>query len=261
MSAGILARHRPWLTGAGTIVALLAVWQLCVVGGLVDRQMIPPATTVFGRFFAQFADAGFYADLGVTLLRVFGGFVLAVLFAVPAGLAMGYWKTCHSMFGLTIEVLRPIPATALVPVAAMIFGLGTEMDIAVIFIATAIPILVATLDGMRDIDPVLISTARTFGKKTSEVFTTVLLPATLPYLAAGLRLALTIALLVAIGTEMLIGSEGLGRRVSYATRMLDISGIYAGVLTLSVLGFLVNWLFVKLEDKLLSWHRRSRRRG
>jgi NitT/TauT family transport system permease protein len=255
-----IMRHWPALSGALTILVLLGVWEAVVAEGWVDRQMVPPATVVFSRFVAQFAEPGFYADLAVTLLRVFGGFFLAVAFAVPAGLAMGYWKIAYRMFGLTIEVLRPIPATALVPVAALMFGLGTQMNIAVVFVATAIPILVATLDGVRSVDPVLVGTARTLGRNTREIFTSVLLPATLPQLAAGLRVALTIALLVGIGTEMLIGSEGLGQRVSYATRMLDIAGVYAGVLTLSVLGYLTNLAFLKIENRVLYWHRKSRRR-
>ena len=146
-------RARPWILGLVTTLAVVVVWQLTPALGWVDRQFIPPATAVFGSFAAEWGEWAFYPDLLSTLFRILAGFALAAIIGIPLGLAMGYWRMAYRLFGLTVEVLRPIPASALVPVAAIAFGIGHSMHIVVIFIATAVPILLLTVDGVRDVDP------------------------------------------------------------------------------------------------------------
>lgn len=259
MSRDITPLER-WLLGGGTIFAFLLLWETVVRIGAVDSKILPPASVVLGRYMNELANPAFYVDLRATLLRVAGGLGLAVVIAVPLGLLIGYWSLLFRMLGLTIEVLRPIPAIALLPVVSVIFGLGSGTNIALIFIATSIPILTATIDGVRSVDPVLIGTSRTLGRSTRDIFLTVLLPASLPHLSAGLRLSMTIALLVGISVEMLVSAEGLGIRVVMASRLLDMSGLYAGVLLLSTLGFLVNQAYLQAENRVLFWHRQSRNR-
>lgn len=251
-------RRQNVFIGLATILFVMLLWQIAPTFGIIDKHLLPPASTVLARYFAQVFEPGFYVAAAVTLMRVLLGFVLALVVAIPLGLAMGYWRFVGRMFGLTIEVLRPIPSSALVPVAALILGIGDEMHIAIVFAAAVIPILSSTVDGVCTVDPILIQTARTMGRRTGEIFRTVLLPAALPHVATGLRISLTIALLVGISSEMLVGSEGLGRRVVYAQRVLDISGLYAGVLTLATLGFALNRLCLFLQDRFLGWHAQSK---
>ena len=118
-----------------------------------------------------------------------------------------------------------------------------------------IPILLATIDGVRGVDPLLLDTARTLGQSTSRIFRTVLLPAAMPSIATGLRVSIAIALIVGISSEMMLSADGLGRRVVYAQRMLRIADLYAGVLTLAILGFLLNRAFLVVEGRLVGWHR------
>jgi NitT/TauT family transport system permease protein len=250
-------RRHSWLYGLTTVLLVLTAWQIGPNSGWIDRQLIPPASAVFQRFFLQWADPEFYVDLVATILRVGGGYLLAVFVGVPAGLAMGYWATLHRMFALTIDVVRPIPATALVPIAAIVFGLGHSMHISVVFVATAIPILLASVDGVRNVDPILINTARTLRRSTGQIFRTILLPAALPHIVTGLRIGIAIALVVGISSEMMLSSEGLGRRVVYSQRVLQIPELYAGVLTLATLGYLCNRTFIFFEGRLVGWHRRA----
>ena len=137
-------------------------------------------------------------------------------------------------------------------------GIGNEMYVSLIFVATAIPILLASVDGVRSVDPILIGTGRTLGRSTGEIFWSILLPAALPRIAVGLRIGIATALLVGISSEILLSSEGLGHRVVYAQRTFDISGLYSGVLTLAILGFLVNRVFMGVEARLLRWHSASK---
>jgi NitT/TauT family transport system permease protein len=250
-------RSRPWILGLIATLVVIALWQLMPTLGWVDRQLVPPASAVLARFAAEWSESAFYPDLLATLFRILAGFGLAAFIGIPLGLAMGYWALAYRMFGLTIEMIRPIPASALVPVAAIVFGIGHSMHIVVIFIATAVPILLSTVDGVRDVDPILISTARTFRRSTGQIFRTVLLPAALPHIVTGLRVGIAIALIVGISSEMIMSAEGLGRRVLYAQRMLRIPDLYAGILTLAALGYVLNRVFLLLETRVLHWHRHA----
>jgi NitT/TauT family transport system permease protein len=250
-------RSHAWVLGLITTLAVLAVWQILPQAGIIDRQFIPTAGDSLRRFFAEWGTAPFYADLWATLYRVVGGFAIAAAIGIPAGLAMGYWVVVNRMFSLTVDVIRPLPTTALVPIAALVFGIGNGMHIFVVVLATTVPILLATIDGVRGVDPLLVDTARTLGQSTSRIFRTVLLPAAMPSIATGMRVAIAIALIVGISSEMMLSSDGLGRRVVYAQRMLRIPDLYAGVITLAVLGFALNRGFLALEDWVIGWHRRA----
>ncbi len=248
-------RAHSWVLGLATVVLVLAFWQVMPQFGYIDRLMVPPAGDAILHFFYEWADPHFYVDLASTLMRIIGGFLLAAAIGIPAGLAMGYWTLGFRMFSLTIDVIRPLPSTALVPIAALIFGIGNGMHIFIIVLATTVPILLATIDGVHGVDPLLIDSARTLGQSTSRIFRTVLLPAAMPRIATGLRVAIAIALIVGISSEMMMSADGLGRRVVYAQRMLHIPDLYAGVLTLAILGFCLNRAFLFAEGKVIGWHR------
>jgi NitT/TauT family transport system permease protein len=250
-------RSQSWLLGLVTTLLVLAVWQILPQAGIIDKQFIPPFADAFRHFVAEWANSAFYGDLGATLFRIIGGFALAAAIGIPAGLAMGYWALGYNMFALTVDVIRPLPTTALVPIAALIFGIGNGMHIFVVVLATTVPILLATIDGVRNVDPLLVDTARTLGQSTARIFRTVLLPAAMPSIATGLRVAVAIALIVGISSEMMLSADGLGRRVVYAQRMLQIPDLYAGVITLAVLGFVLNRAFLAAENWLIGWHRRA----
>lgn len=252
---------RPWLLAVLTIAVVLVAWETSPKWGLIDKHLMPAASVVFAEFLKQWLDPGFYHDMAVTLMRVVGGLLIGAAIAIPAGLAMGYWGVLHRMFSLTVDVVRPIPSSAFVPAAAVIFGIGHEMHLFVVFLATSVPILLSTIDGVRAVDPVLIGTAKTLGRSSGQMFRTVLLPAALPYIVTGLRISIAIALIVGISSEMILSTEGLGRRVVYAQRTLRIPELFAGVLTLAMLGYLLNRGFVAIERRVLRWHYQSKAKG
>lgn len=256
---GAFLRLNPWVLGVATTMSALLVWQIIPNWGLIDRQLIPPASDVLKQFLFQWLNAHFYGDLAVTLFRVIGGFLRAAGIGIPAGLAMGYWAGGYNMFRLTIDIFRSVPATALVPIAALVFGIGNGMHIFVVVVATTIPILLATIDGVRNVDPLLVDTARTLRQGTARIFRTVLLPAALPSIVTGLRVSIAIALIVGISSEMMLSTDGLGRRVVYAQRTFKISELYAGVLTLAALGYFLNRAFLTFEARLIGWHYRTTR--
>jgi NitT/TauT family transport system permease protein len=245
------------MLGFLTICIVLTLWQVASISGFIDRAIIPPASLVFQRFAAQWVDATFYPHLWATLFRIGVGFALAAVVAIPIGLFMGYWSRVYRLFALTIDVLRPIPASAFVPLALIIFGIGNAMHIFVVFIGAVFPILLASIDSARAVDPALIGTAKTLGRDTKGIFRTVVLPAAMPYMVTGLRIGMTQALVVAVSSEMILSSEGLGYRVLYAQRIIDVPGLYAGVLTLAFLGYLLNRCLLAFENHVVAWHRQA----
>jgi NitT/TauT family transport system permease protein len=252
-----LIRRHSWVLGLLTIAALIGLWQIAATSGWVNRQLVPSASAVLTQFVMQGADASFYVDLMRTLSRVLTGFMLATIIGVPVGLFMGYWASAENALSVTVNALRPLPSTAVVPLAAAVFGIQSGMHIFIVTLATTIPILLATKDGVHSVDSVLIGTARTLGQSTSRIFRTVLLPAALPSIITGLRVSIAIALVVGISSEMIMSPDGLGHRVMYAQRLLQITNLYAGVLTLAALGYVLNQVFRAIERWLLIWHCRT----
>jgi NitT/TauT family transport system permease protein len=247
-----------WVYGVVTVGLILMFWQAAPSWGLLDPLLIPPASAVLARFVVAWGDYTLYRDISATLLRVGSGFIIAVGIGIPLGIAMGHWAQIHRMFTVVIDAVRPIPATAFVPVAVIIFGIGNSMHAFVVFIAAVIPILLASLDGVRSVDPVLIDSACTLGRGRMAIIRSVLLPAALPHIVTGLRIGMAQALIVAVSSEMVLSAEGLGHRVLYAQRLLDISGLYAGVLMLAVVGYVLNRVLVVIENSIVGWDRSAR---
>jgi ABC-type nitrate/sulfonate/bicarbonate transport system permease component len=244
--------------GGLTILFVLALWQAGPTLGVVDRRLIPPASAVLERFVTEWFEHSFYIDLGATSFRVLLGLLIAVAIGVPTGIAMGYSLRVNRMLALTVDAVRPIPATAFVPVGLILFGIGSGMHIFVVCIAAIVPILLSSLDGTRAVDPVLIGTADTLGCRGARAAWSVLLPAALPQIVTGIRVGIAQALIVDVSSEMVLSSDGLGHRVLYAQRILDIAGLYAGVLTLAAVGYGLNRLFVAIESLIVGWNRRAR---
>ena len=248
-------QRRPWLLGLAAMLLMILCWQAGSQFAILDRQLVPSAGEVLLRLLAEWSDASFYSDLLATGARVLGGFAVAAVAGISLGLVMGFFTMIGSALQLTVDVLRPVPATALVPIAAVVLGVGTGMHLAIVAMAAVVPVLLSTADGVRSVDPVLIGTAQTFGNPASCVFRTVLLPAALPQIMTGLRVAMAIALVVGISSEMIMSSEGLGHRIVYAQHMLKIPDVYAGIVTLAFLGFALNRALLWGERSVLGWHR------
>jgi ABC-type nitrate/sulfonate/bicarbonate transport system permease component len=195
------------------------------------------------------------AHLLTTLRRFMEGYLLAAVIAVSAGVALGYFRFAHSLLEMLIEFLRPMPSVAIIPVAILLLGIGDWMIVAVTVYASMWPILVNTIDGVRRIERTLIDTGRTFGLARRRMLWQVVLPAASPYILTGLRISLSIALILVTTAEMIAGSRGLGFFILDEERSLHSGNMYAGIILVAVLGYLLNRLFVALEEKTMKWRR------
>jgi ABC-type nitrate/sulfonate/bicarbonate transport system permease component len=193
-------------------------------------------------------------ELLPSLWRMFAGYVIGVFIGVILGLAMGYVRFFYNLLEPITEVLRPIPSPAYLPIVILFLGIDDEMKIFMIAFASLFPVLLNTYSGVRSVDPIQLQTARTFGVSGHKLLTQIVLPAASPYIFTGMRVSLAVALIVMVISEMVAASDGIGYFILSAQRGFDIPEMFAGVLTLAVLGYVLNRLFLLIENHVLAWH-------
>lgn len=239
--------------GWGVFVLVLLAWE---VGSRATPKLqlyIPPMSQILSAL-GQLAMSGPIANhLAVTIGRFIQGYLLAASVAVAFGVVLGYFRFLHGLFEMVIEFSRPMPSVAIIPVAILLLGIGDAMIVAVTVYATVWPILINTIDGVRHIDSVLIQTGRTFGLKRRQILWRVILPAASPYVATGLRVGLSIALILVTTAEMVAGSKGLGFFILDEERSMNSGNMYAGIVLVAALGYALNRLFLVLEARTMKW--------
>ncbi len=220
----------------------------------------PPASAVL-RALAGIAWSGDLATHALASLRRFAeGYVLASVLAVGAGLVLGLSRRLHALVEPLIELLRPMPSVAIIPVAILFLGIGDQMKIAVTVYACSWPILLNTIDGVRSVDRVLVSTAATFRLTPWQRFWKVMLPAASPQIVTGLRVSLAIALVLVTTSEMVVSNDGLGYYVLDLQRSFRMAEMYAAVVALGLIGYALNRLFLFLDGLTMGWYRGATRK-
>ena len=242
------------------IAALLGVWELLATQVFAFISF-PPVSSVlwrWGRFLGSFEVV---EVLVPSLSRLAMGYVLAVALAVGVGLLMGYFRFAFNLLEPLVEFLRPIPTPALIPIAILFLGIENRMKVFIIVFAAFWPILLNTYSGVRNVDPVFINTGRTFGLNRREILVQIVLPAASPYIVTGMRVSLAIALILVVIAEMVAGNDGIGYYILDTQRTFRVREMYAGVLTLALLGYLLNRLFLAVESRVMAWNIEATRRA
>lgn len=243
------------LNGLLVLAAVIPVWELVSRLEMVNPLFFPPMSKILKSFFFLLLSGDLPYQILLSLKRAAAGYFLAALVFIPLGIAMGLLDWVHRSLELVIEMARPIPPPAMVPVAMLFFGLGDEMKIFVIFFSCAWPILLNTYDGVRNVDRLLIYTARTFGLSRRRAVPKIIVPAALPQIMTGLRVSLAIMLILVVISEMVGSTDGIGYFILDAQRRLKVDQMYAGMLSLAVVGYALNQLFLLSYNWLLAWHR------
>ncbi|MFM9885476.1 MAG: ABC transporter permease [Burkholderiales bacterium] len=248
------------LSGLLLIALLLIVWQVSAMY-FVDTPTWPTVTNILQAWIENIVDGTLPGHLLATFWRQMLGYGLAVVLGVAFGLAMGYFRVLYNLFEPLVEVLRPIPGPAYLPVLVLFVGIGHEMKVVLIMVASFFPILLNTYSGVRSIDVVQFDTARTLGLSTLQTIRELVLPAASPQILTGMRISLAISLILAILGEMIVSNDGLGYFVLLGQRTFKIPEMYAGIFTLALFGYLLNRAFLFAEAKLIRWHRETSGRG
>ncbi|ROO86162.1 NitT/TauT family transport system permease protein [Actinocorallia herbida] len=237
-----------------SIAVTLAVLQLLGVTGVLSRDSFPLASSVLARFGSLLGDGAFWQSVGNSLGQALTGLAAGTAIAVPLGLALGRIPLAEKALRPIIEFLRPIPSVALLPLVILTAGVGLGGAVLLTGLSSLWLVLVMCIRGARAVDPTAEQTLISFGVPAWARLRRLVLPSALPFIVTGVRIAASVALVVAITVELLGGMPGLGKDVSASLQNGDKVGVYAYALASGVLGLIVNFVFVPIEDRLLSWH-------
>jgi ABC-type nitrate/sulfonate/bicarbonate transport system permease component len=242
-------------SGIILILFLLGLWELFSQYEIVNSVFLPPFSKVISTFFVKIFDTNFLTDVLMTIIRCLSGFMMASIIGILIGLLMGQSKKIYYLFEPLVEILRPIPSAAVIPVAILFLGIGDEMKIFVIFFACLWPILINSMDGARNIDPLIIDTAHTFDLRPKEFLFKIIIPASTPGIITGMRISLAISLILSVTVEMIAGNDGLGFYILDMERSFQFPEMYAGIVFIGILGYILNNLFLRLTSGIMKWHR------
>ena len=244
---------RALIRGGIGIAALAGVWEVFPRLNLVDATFLPPLSQVLRSWWELAADGELAQHVEASLVRSLAGLGLAVLVAVPLGLLIGWYRPVATILNPVLELFRNTAALALLPVFILILGLGETSKIAIILYGCAWPILLNTVGGVRTVDPLLVKSARSMGLRPLQLFQKVVLPAAVPTIFTGIRLAGAYSILILVAAELAGAKAGLGYLINYAQQNFDIGAMYAGILTISAIGLVINQLLVALERRFSTW--------
>jgi ABC-type nitrate/sulfonate/bicarbonate transport system permease component len=248
------ARLTPILAAAVSIAAFLALWQYVSRSGLISEQDLPAMTTTFQELWSMMHTRAFWTAFGQTVRGWALGLAIATALAVPIGILLGSSQFAGRAFRIPIEFLRPIPSAALIPLLFLTLGTTLESEIFLAAFGAFWPLLVQTIYGVRDVDPVALDTARSFGIGRFERLYRIKLPSAVPYIATGLRISSSVALILAFTAELFMGIPGLGQIMNVAESFGLTVQVYAIALATGFLGLAIYVVFAALERWALRWH-------
>lgn len=248
------ARVAPVLATIASIAAFLIAWQLVVTTGLISEQDLPAMTTTFQELWSMMHTRAFWTAFGETVRGWALGLGIAAALAVPLGIVLGSSQFTLRAFRVPIEFLRPIPSAALIPLLFLTMGTTLKSEVFLAAFGAFWPLLVQTIYGVRDVDPVAIDTARSFGLGRFERLYRIKLPSAVPYIATGLRISSAVALILAFTAELFMGTGGLGQIMNVAESFGQTVQVYALAVATGVLGLAIYVVFSTLERRALRWH-------
>lgn len=253
-------RIHDWLGSAAVLAVLISVWWAASSAAWVSPVFLPTpqatlASLAEGLNLRGNGHGELLAFTRATVTRMLEGWLLASLFGVLLGVAIGVSPVVRAWVQPTLEFIRPLPASAMLPLAISIFGLNPGMVLFVVAFGAMWPVLLATVHGIAAVEPRLIDVARSLQMPRTALVWKIGLPNAMPDILAGMRLSMTLSLIVAVVGEMMASQPGLGQAILLAARAFRASELFAGIVLLGVIGFAGNALMAMVERKLLRWQR------
>jgi ABC-type nitrate/sulfonate/bicarbonate transport system permease component len=246
------------IAAAGFALGLILAWQLLAEMRLISPVFFPAPSRALSVLTARFADASIWAPLSATLLRMVFGWMLACLTGVALGAVITSSRLARDLLEPTLEFLRPLPASAVIPVAILFLGLSNAMSLAVIAFGAIWPVVLASIHGFSAVPAELRDVSALLGLHRARYLRTIALPAAAPDIMSGVRVSLAIALILAVVTEAQASLAGLGWEIFYAQRVYRSGDLYAGLILLGIVGFAANDLLQRIERRALPWRNLAR---
>ncbi|GAT06780.1 MULTISPECIES: ABC transporter permease [Mycolicibacterium] len=235
------------------VAAFLALWEVAPRTGLVDKVFLPPFSEVVGAWFTLLGNGQLAENVSASLSRALAGLAVAIVVSIPLGVAIAWYRPVADFLNPILELFRNTAALALLPVFILILGIGETSKVALVIYAASFPILLNTISGVRTVDPLLIKSARSLGLSPVRLFQKVILPAAVPTIFTGLRMAAASSILVLIAAEMVGAKAGLGYLITASQLNFQIPNMYAGIVTIALVGVIFNGIVVAIEGRLSGW--------
>lgn len=240
-----------------SIVVFLVFWYVCTaVLELAPSYSLPDPVTVFQTFITKLTDktpdgGTLFEHIAASMQIAFLGYILGVVFGIPLGILMGWFKWVDRIVRPVFDFLKPIPPIALIPVMIALFGIGTKSKAIIIFFSTIIPCIVNAHSGITQTAKIHLWVAQTFGASNRQQLFTVAIPSAMPLIFAGLRVAMGSSMMALVAAELMGASRGIGYMISFARNLLRSDIILVGLLTLGIIGIIITKIFDFLEKKLV----------
>jgi len=235
------------------VLVLLTCWQVAAI--LFPAPHLPRLERIAASFWNLVHGELLVREVLPSAARVGAGLALGIVLGTAIGLAIGYFRALDPWLRPILEFLRALPAVTILPAALLLLGATDAMRVAIIAFGCTPPVLLAAIDGARRVDPLLLDTARVSGLTAAQTVARVIVPAALPQVFAGIRVALGVALIMMVISELLASNNGLGAFIQRNQRLFNTANVYAGVLVIGVLAWLFTAAMLKLEKRVLRWHR------
>lgn len=246
-------------TSAGfiTFIFVLGIWSLLSYSEFVNPLFLPTPTAVLATATEMFVSGEIFADIGISFSRVFTGFMIAALIGIPLGILMGSLRIMEGAFEPIIGFIRYMPASAFIPLLILWIGLGETEKMAVIFLGTFFQLTLMVMDVTKNVQNDLIDVSYTLGAKNAQIFTKVILPASLPGIVDTLRITFGWAWTYLVVAEIVGASSGLGYMIMQASRFLQPEKIIVGILIIGLLGLITDIMFKSIYRASFSWMRKD----
>jgi NitT/TauT family transport system permease protein len=245
-------RPQPYLSWIAFAI-LLGIWETVGRLSLVSPLFLPPPSDILIEGWGLFCSGQLVRHVGVSLLRIGSGFLLAALLGIFTGILLGSSRLAETVGNPILAAAFPIPKIAILPLLILWLGIGETSKIAVIGLGVFFPLAINVYTGVKNVDPLLIRVALSLGSGRLSIIRKVVWPAILPLVFAGLRLGLGISLLLVVAAEMIAADAGIGFLILTAADLMQTKRLMVGLITLSLLGLSFNWLFQRIEKRCLPW--------
>ena len=248
-------RARAFVRSVIVPAVIVLAWEGLSRSGVINPLILPAPSRVLLRWISYFASGELPRDAASSLYRVMTGFLIGTVLALLLGLAMGASNVVYAYLNPLVQLLRPIPPIAYVPLAILWFGLGNPPAFFLISLGAFFPVLMSTITGVRSVDAIYIRAARNLGASRPALFFRVMVPAAMPHIMTGIRVGFGVAFIVVIVAEMIAVNSGLGYRILEAREYFWSDKIIAGMITIGLLGLGIDAALARLSKYLLRWHR------
>jgi len=250
---GRLAAYQPTLIGGGAVLLSIAVWQLIAAAQVVSPLFLPAPTEIVKAYVQMFHDPEIWLDLETSGLEVLYGFGLAVVIGLPMGIVMGWYRPIRYALDPFIAFFYSTPRIALTPLMVIWLGIGIWSKVAVIFLGAFFPIAINAMAGIRSLDPLLLRAARSFGARDAQIFRTIALPGTVPFILTGIRLGVGHALIGLVVAELIAAQYGIGKLMEDSFDVFNMATGFAALILIAVTGVVLTIAIQRLERRFDAW--------